>query len=161
MNNKTIIIYLFSILLHIFFANNSFADTTEVYCATPNKKWEWLKQNGKIVSVKGEWVYFTKEFSENRTLHLKYFKLDGDWRDIENLQNKCVDNYGSSYAYAQVANGFMSGWHLIGTDNTRVAKGVYELANRCIFCFTRNPPFSLYRENLYNHFNLEKYFNEF
>ncbi|KAB8038794.1 hypothetical protein GCL60_07990 [Silvanigrella paludirubra] len=154
-------IYLILFIINTFCFQSIFAETTEVFCATNDKKWEWLRSNNQIVSVNGEWVLFSKSITNNRYLSLRYFKIDADWSFIENLQKECIKKFGPSYIFAQVADSMFSDWFLLGVSNNSVAKGVFELNNRCVFCSRNLKPFSIIRINFYDYFNLEKYFNEF
>ncbi len=154
-------IYLILFMMNTFSIQSVFAETTEVFCATNDKKWEWLRANNQIVSVSGEWIFFRKDITSNRYLNIRYFKINGDWSDIEGFQKECIKNFGPSYVFAQVADSMFSNWYLIGVSNNSLAKGIFELNNWCIFCSRSLKPFTIEKINYFNYFNLEEYFNQF
>jgi hypothetical protein len=102
----------------VFVVNNIYADTTYVFCATKDRKWEWLKVEGNYVYVNGDW----KSSMINST-KFYYFKISDDVK-VEDLQKQCIQNLGSSYIYAQPANNSSRTWHIFGRDEQNLADGI-------------------------------------
>ena len=153
-------LYFFYTMILFFVSKNIYADTTSVFCATINRDWEWLKENNKILEINGEWISFEKPATSNSYFYLRYFKINEGKSKIEELQNKCIKNFGPSYIYAQPADSRFSAWTLMGINDQSVAKGTFEIANYCRFCPYKNKSFYLRREFQNDFNNLERYFKE-
>jgi hypothetical protein len=130
-----------------FVANNIYADTTYVFCATKEKSWEWLKADGKYVSVSGEWKYISGnggwkyvsgndgwKYAKINPPNFHYFKIGNDVK-VEDLQRQCIQQFGSSYIYAQPADNRSSGWYLFGIDDQNLSYGFY---SNCYYQCTIN-----------------------
>ncbi len=109
---------------NMFVANPLYADTTYVYCATEDRKWEWLEVDGNYVTVNGKWnlawIYGEKG---SRAILFHYFKLT-DNTILKDLQKKCSDQFGASYLYAQPADNKANYWHVFGMDNEHLLNGI-------------------------------------
>jgi hypothetical protein len=103
----------------VFIVNNIHADTTYVFCATKDRKWEWLKVDGKYVSVNGEWKH------ENiASVYFSYFKIRDEVK-VEDLQRQCIQHLGASYIYAQPADNRFQDWAVFGIDEQNQSAGFH------------------------------------
>ncbi len=108
---------LFLILGSLFIVNNIHAENTYVICATKDKKWDWLKENGDYVTVSGQWK--TAQSGYN---YYSYFKLK-DNTNINDLKNKCIEKFGISYIFIQPASNIYDDWMLFEM-NEQFLKGI-------------------------------------
>ena len=110
---------LITIISSVLFVNNIFAHSTYVICSTNERDWEWLKADNKYVSVSGEWKYVWINSTS-----FSYFKIT-DSVKVEDLQNKCINQFGTSYVYAQPSDNRFSKWNVFGTDDKNLSSGFY------------------------------------
>lgn len=104
--------------------SNIYADTTYVFCADENRKWEWLKENGNYVSVNGKW----KKKYQDETYY-KYFQLENNIK-VEYFVNKCKQKFGESFIYAQPANNRGSEWAIFGQSENNLSCGIVEMIGK-------------------------------
>ncbi len=105
----------------VFVVNNLYADTEYVFCADENRKWEWLKENGNYVSVHGEWK---KEYIDD--IYYNYFQLENNIK-VEELINKCKQEFGESFKYAQPADNKFSKWAIFGESENKISCGIVNM----------------------------------
>ena len=114
-----------------FIINCTYGATTYVFCANRNKQWRWLNSDSEYVSVSGEWkIMALKGFV------YQYFELD-NVASAEILQEKCKDQFGDSYIYAQPANSFADQWYGFGVKGCILYSGFFKYCLNHYSCYFR------------------------
>ncbi|KAB8037947.1 hypothetical protein GCL60_12305 [Silvanigrella paludirubra] len=116
---------LISIIL--FFEKSIYADNTYVFCATEERKWEWLKVDNKYVSVSGDWnetEISLKNFHNNKSFYFLYFKIIDNTFNLKQLETECQKKFGNDYIFAQPGNyRFDNNWNLFGSNKDNLGSG--------------------------------------
>jgi hypothetical protein len=115
MRLEKIVKNLFLMISSVFIVNNLYAETTHIFCATKEKKWEWLKINDQYVTISGEWKQGIVSNKICTSCHFVYFEPNFDF--VEALQKKCIEIFGIEYVYAQPANNRLNDWGVFGKEN--------------------------------------------
>jgi len=121
---------LFLIVASVFVMNPIYADTTYVYCATQEKKWDWLTENGNYVSVRGEWETTITYNKDSCYVFTNYFKIT-DGTKVVDLESKCRERFGNSYLYAQPSDNRFNRWHVFGEDEKIRYYGIFSMQILC------------------------------
>lgn len=111
--------YLFCSILYL--NNFAFADETYVYCSDENKNWNWLS-NG-TVKVQGYWNTNTLR----NGLYFDIFIIKNGLDEIVSLKNKCIEEFGANYIYAQPADNRFQRWSLFALNDSHFVTGIFTL----------------------------------
>ena len=134
-----------------FFEKRIYADNTYVFCATEERKWEWLKVDNKYVSVSGEWkeseISF-KNLDTNKSFYFSYFNIIDNKYNLISLEKECQKKFGNDYIFAQPANyRFDNNWNLFGSNKDNLGSGFVT------YCLTSG--YNTCYLGMYNSFNKE------
>ncbi|WP_186648116.1 hypothetical protein [Fluviispira vulneris] len=113
---KIFLIILFPSLISI--ADIACAGETYVYCADENKNWHWL--SGGTITVSGYW----DTASVRRGLYFNYFIITKGLDEVKALRDKCVNEFGSNYIFAQPADSSLQRWSLFAINDDTFVSGI-------------------------------------
>ncbi|APJ04111.1 hypothetical protein [Silvanigrella aquatica] len=123
----------FFLFLILIFNKNIFADEAYVFCSDKDRNWEWLKINDEYIKVSGFWL--EEHLNENFSIFI--FKLENSESEIQNLQKKCINNFGEQFIYPQPSITFSHKWGVFYLESEKKIIGNFSLS-LYYFPFTRS-----------------------